>query len=107
LFYYHYHNTKHNNNNFSNLIFTLDPHHLENETSALNGFNKNLRPDHGFQSDPPGKMVMTTMMMVVRKGKVDDTDEDDGTKPTLCPESPVLTPLDCLAKLVPPRYASE
>jgi hypothetical protein len=44
---------------------------------------------------------------VGRKGKVDDTDEDDDTKPTLRPESPVLTPLVCLTKLVPPRYPSE
>jgi hypothetical protein len=42
-----------------------------------------------------------------REEKVDNTNEDGDTEPTLRPESPVLTPLDCLTKLVPPRYSSE
>jgi hypothetical protein len=56
------------------------------------------------------KSGTTTRMIVVIKGKVDEHDEDvgrDDTKPTLRPESPVLTPLDCLTNLVPPRYSSE
>jgi hypothetical protein len=48
----------------------MDPHHLENKTSPLDGFNQNLPPGHGFRPDPPGKRVMTTMMMVVVKGKL-------------------------------------
>jgi hypothetical protein len=47
------------------------------------------------------------MMVVVCKRRVDDTDEDHDPKPPLRPESPVLTPLDCLTKLAPPRYSSE
>jgi hypothetical protein len=97
----------HNNNNFCNLIFTMDPHHLENGTSPLDGFNQNLPPGHGFRSDPPGKRGDDVNNNECRRGKVDDPDEDDDTKLTLRPESSVLTPLDCLTKLVPPRYSSD
>jgi hypothetical protein len=84
----------------------MDPHHLENETSPLDGFNQNLPPGHGFRSDPPGKNDDDNDDGG-RKGKVDDPLEDEDTKPTLRPLSPVLTPLDCLTKIEPPRYSSE
>jgi hypothetical protein len=72
----------------------MDPHHLENETSPLDGSNQNLSPGHGFRYDPPGKKIDDVNDDGGRKGKVDDTYEDGDTKPTLRPESPALTPLD-------------